>query len=254
MRFDYLTDDSEKSLVPFFSPMMLNITFNCVWIFGSLLLVFWPQKELFHFLKGHKAPLTFLSVFVGTLIVSSYISLRCGRGEIFTKNIFSRMVREGIATLEEKNDFLSYGLVQFILHTVFFLLLALPLLILSAAISGISLQAFLKGLSILFTASFLCRLVSFFIYMLLGRWSFVGFLTTRFFFIFFFFATFVFAVYANPIRLIYALHIGEEIQTSFQMNAYFFYIMIVTSAILILTLISNAIVRRRMLKEVQRAE
>jgi len=249
MRFDYLTDDSEKSLAPFFSPMMLSITFNCVWIFGLLLLVFWPQKELFYFLRDHKIPLAFLGVFVGTLLISSYVNLRCGRGEIFQKYLSFRMVREGVITLEEKYDFLSYGLVQSMLHNIFFILLAFPFLMLSATISGISFQVFAQALSILFTAPLLCRLLSFLIYLLLGRWGLVGFVLTRFFFVFFFVATGAFAAFANPILLIYAFYRGEEILTGFQINAYPLYIMIVTSAILILTLVNNAIMRHNILKE-----
>ena len=249
MRFYYLADDSEKSLAPFFSPLMLSVTFNCVWIFGALLLVFWPQKELFKFIRGHEIPLTFLGVFVGTLLISSYVNLRCGRGETFPKNIFSRMVREGVITLEEKHNFLSYGFVQSILHNIFFILLAFPLLILSATISGISLQVFAQVLSILFTAPLLCRLFSFLIYLLLGRWSLMGFLLARLFFIFFFFATGAFGAFANPILLIYAFHKGEKILTGSQMNAYSLYIMIVTSAILILTLVNNAIIRHNIIKE-----
>jgi hypothetical protein len=249
MRFDYLTDDSERSLTPFFSPKMLSITFNCVWIIGSLLLVFWPHKELFNFIRGHRVPLTFLGVFVGMLLISAYVNLGCGRGEIFPKNLFSRMIREGIITLEEKYDYLSYGLVQSILHNIFFILLAFPLLMLAATVSGISLQVFAQALSILFTAPILCRLLSFLIYLVFGRWGLVGFLSTRLFFVFFFFATGAFAAFANPILHIYAFYSGEEILTGFQINAYSLYLMLVTSAILILALINNAIIRHNILKE-----
>ena len=249
MRFDYLTDDTEKSLVPFFAPTMLSITFNCVLIFGLLLLVFWPYKELFDFIRGHRIPLTFLGVFAGTLLISSYVNLACGRGEIFPRDLFSRMIREGVITLEEKYNFLSYGLVQSILHNIFFIFLAFPLLMLSATISGISLQVFAQALSILFTAPLLCRLVSFLIYLLFGRRSLVGFILAKLFFVFFFFATGAFAAFANPILLIYAFHSGEEILTGFQINSYSLYIMLVTSAILILTLINNAIIRHNIPKE-----
>lgn len=249
MRFDYLTNDGEKSLAPFFSPMMLSITFNCVWILGFVLTVFWPLKELFNFIQGHEIPLSFLGTFVGALLIYSYVNLRCGRGEIFPKNIFSRMVREGITTFEEENDFLSYGLVQSILHTIFFILLVFPLLIFSAAISGITFQEFLKALSILFTASLLCRLFSFLIYLLFGRWSLVGLLSTRIFFIFFFFATWFLASFINPILLIYSLYKGEEIVTGSPINAFPLYMMIVTSSILLLTLANQVLVRRNMHKE-----
>jgi len=249
MRFDYLTSDSEKSLGPFFSPMMVSITFNCVWIIGVLLVALWPQKDLFHYLHGHKIPLTFLGTFVGTLLINSYVNLRCGRGEIFPKNIFSKMVREDVTTLEEEHEFLSYGFIQAILHVAFFILLAFPLLIFSANISGISFTVFSKALSIMFTASLLCRLFSFLVYLLFGRWSLTGYLSTRIFFVFFFFATGAFAAFVNPILLIYALYKGEEILTGSSMNAYPYYIMIVTAAILMVTLINHAIIKRNIFKE-----
>lgn len=249
MRFDYLTSDSEKSLSPFFSPMMVSITFNCVWIIGVLLLALWPQKELFHYLHGHKIPLIFLVTFVGTLMINSYVNLRCGRGEIFPKNIFSKMVREGVTTLEEEHEFLSYGFVQSILHVAFFILLAFPLLIFSANISGISLTVFSKTLSIMFTASLLCRLFSFLVYLVFGRWSLTGYLSARIFYIFFLFATGAFAAFVNPILLIYALYRGEEIPTGSSMNAYSYYMMIVTAAILIVILVNHAIIKRNILQE-----
>lgn len=249
MRFDYLTNDGEKSLGPFFSPMMLSITFNCVWIIGLLLVVLWPQRDLFHYVHGHKIPLTFLGTFVGTLLINSYVNLRCGRGEIFPKNIFSKMVREGVITFEEEHEFLSYGFVQSILHVAFFMLLAFPLLIFSANISGLSFTVFSKALSILFTASLLCRLFSFLGYLLFGRWSLMGYLSARIFYIFFFFVTGAFAAFVNPILLIYALHKGEEIFTGSSMSAYSSYIMIITAAILIVTLINHTIIKRNIFKE-----
>ena len=37
MKFDYLSDDSQKSLAPFFSGKMLSIIFNSVWILALIL-------------------------------------------------------------------------------------------------------------------------------------------------------------------------------------------------------------------------
>jgi uncharacterized membrane protein len=159
------------------------------------------------------------------------------------------MLREGVPTLEEEHEFLSYGFVQSILHVALFILLVLPLLIFSANISGISFIVFSKTLTIMFTASLLCRLFSFLAYLVFGRWSLTGYLTTRIFYVFFFFATGAFAAFVNPILLIYALYKGEEIPTGSSINAYSYYMMIVTAAILIAILINHAIINRNISKE-----
>ena len=85
--------------------------------------------------------------------MNSYVNLRCGRGEMFQESLLYKLENREIITLEEENDFFSYGLVGFLLHTIFLLLLLLPMLFISAGLSGISLQVLAKALSILFTQS-----------------------------------------------------------------------------------------------------
>ncbi len=249
MRFDYLTNDAERSLAPFFSPRMLAITFNCVLVLGSLLMVLWPQKAPFNFIAEHRIPLVFLGIFVAALLIHSYVSLRCGHGEISADDFLARLERKQLITLEEEYEFLSYGLVGSLLHTLFLLLLMLPPLIASAAISGISLQVFAKAFSILFTTPLLCRMFGFLIYLFCGKWSRIGYVLTRMFFILFIFVTGLFAGFANPILLIHSFHRGEEILTRFPLSAYSLHMIMVTSAILLLTLANQAMVRRNMHKE-----
>lgn len=249
MRFDYLADPTEKSLAPFFSPRMLSVTFNCIWILGVLLMVFWPKKGLFNFIEENEIPLVFLPTFVAALLINSYVNLRCGRGEMYPKDILYKLEGKGVTTFEEENDFFSYGLVESLLHTMFLLLLLLPMLLVSAGLSGISLQVFAKALSILFTSSLLCRLFGFLMYPCSGKWSLVGYLSIRLFFIFFMFVTVVFAPFANPILLINALYKGEEILSPSPMSTYAVYMMLVTAAILLFTLANQAIVRHNIHRE-----
>ena len=101
----------------------------------------------------------------------SYLNLRCALGEIIPQSIFARLEREGVTTFEEERDYLAYEFPHSLLHTLVFHLLMLPFLILGAAITGISSQDFVLGLGILFTASLLCRQVSFFLLLILGRWQ-----------------------------------------------------------------------------------
>ena len=249
MRFDYLTNDTERSLAPFFSPRMLDITFACIWILGLLLMILWPFKAPSHFIEEYRIPLIFPAIFVAALLINSYVNLLCGRGEMSRGDFLARYERKEVITLEEEHDFFSYGLVESLLHSLFLLLLMLPLLIVSATISGISLPVFAKVLSILFTASLLCRMFGFLIYLLYGRWSKVGYLLTRMFFIFSIFLTVFFAGFANPILFIYSIHRGVEIPSGFPMSAYSLYIIIVACAILLLMLANQAMVRRNMHKE-----
>lgn len=246
MRFDYLYTPTEKSLAPFFSPRMLSITFNCVWILCVLLMVFWPKMGLFNFIEENEVPLVFLRTFVAALLVNSYVNLRCGRGEMYPEDIRYKLENKEVITFEEENDFFSYGLVEALLHTTFLLLLLLPILIVSASLSGISLQVFAKALSILFTSSLLCRLFGFLIIPCYRKWSWVGYFSIRLFFIFFMFVTGVFAPFANPILLVNSFHTGEEILPRSPVSTYAVYMIVVTAAILLLTLVNQAIVRRNM--------
>ena len=249
MRFDFLYDSSERSLAPFFSQRMLSITFNCVCIIGVVLMVFWPKKGLSNFIGENEIPLVFLPTFVATLLISSYVNLRCGRGEMYPEDILYKLKSKEITTFEEENDFFSYALVESLLHTMLLLLLLLPMLVVSASLSGISLQVFAKAISILFTSSLLCRLFGFLMYACCGKWSWVGYLSIRLFFIFFMFVTVVFAPFVNPIVLINAFYTGEEILARSPMSTYAIYMMVVTAAILFLTLVNQAMARRNMHRE-----
>ncbi len=249
MRFDYLTNDAERSLAPFFSPRMLGITFNCVLILGLLLMLLWPKTDPFNFIEGQRIPLIFSGIFAAALLINSYVNLRCGRGEMLPDDFLTRLEEKDVITLEEEYGFFSYGLVQSLLHTLFLLLLMLPVLIVSATVSGISLEVFAKAFSVLFTASLLCRMYGFLMYLCYGRWSRGGYLLSRIFFILFIFVTGFFAGFANPILLIYFLHRGEEILTGFPLGAYSLYMIIVTGAIMLLILSNQTMLRRNIQKE-----
>ena len=209
MKFFYITHDDEKSLAPFFSPLMSSITFNYLWILGAILLISWPHRSLYQYIQSHNMPLTFMVVFASSMIMISYIQIRCGRGEVFVKDSYGKMMREGIRTFEEENGFLFYALPQSLLHILFFIFLSLPLLTFAASISGVGIENLLMALFILFTSALVCRWFAFFIYLLLGRWSLWGYLLPRFFFILIFFITALFNDFANPVLLFNLFFEGE---------------------------------------------
>ena len=244
MKWDSIFGESEKDLAPIFSSSMVSITMGCLWVMGLILVLSWPFRFLFQYIEGFRIPQTFLSTFVGGLIMVSYLNLRCALGEIIPQSVFARVEREGVTTFEEERDYLAYEFPRSLLHTLVFLLLVLPFLILGAAITGISSQDFVLGLGILFTASLLCRQAAFFLLLILGRWRVSGYVGARLFYFIFLFATAFMAPFLNPILLLVKLHYGEGVPIGPVIASPFPYFLVVLSTILIFLLVNQWIIRR----------
>ncbi len=246
MKYYYLTDESEKSLAPFFSKMVLSTAFTCVVIVGLLVLVLWPREPVGSYIIADRVSFVFFLVFGATLIVSCYLSIYCGRGESIPRFYFIRNHSDQ-PTFEKEIDFLRYGLIQFVLHTLILLLLFLPALILAASISAVSLITFAQGVLIIFCASFLCRLFAFLVYLIGGRLSTAGYLVARGFMIIFLFGTLVFESQINPLQLLHMLNKSPQITGL----TFITHIVVVSSAIVLLTMINHKLVRRHMRLEMK---
>ena len=245
MKPDYLTSITENHLTPFFSPRMLKLYFDCIWTFGLLLLVFWPKKMLYDYIYHYSAPMSFSAGFTAALIIISYISLRCGRGEMVHTGYVRRMERKEVVFAEETHGFLSYGLIEFFLHTKLLILILFPMLIWASGVSGVSLNLFAKAVLVLFLTSLVCRMFGFLMYLIFGKWSKTGYISARFFFILFIFLTGLFAPFANPIRLIHTLWVKEKMITWSLTGAFSIFIFLSACLALSLILAINIILRRR---------
>jgi hypothetical protein len=240
MKYYFLTDDSEKSLAPFFSKTVLSASFTGVVVISILLIICWPRQPLSVFIVENKTPLVFFMIFAGTLIVNSYINLCCGCGEMIRRGYHIIKYRTDLSTFEMENDFLKYGLVEFLSHSLILLLLFLPHLILAASISAVAFNLFLKAVSILYTASLLCRMFGFMVYLFWGRTSIIGYFLARTFMIVFIFGTFFFAPFLNPLHFLYLLN-GSPSGIGLP---FAFYMMTVIFAILLLIGVNHFLVRR----------
>ncbi len=249
MKFFYISHDDEKSLAPFFSPLMSSITYNYIWILGVILLISWPHKSLYQYIQSHNMPLTFMAVFAASMIMISYIQIRCGRGEVFVKDSYSKMMREGVRTFEEDNGFIIYGLPQSIMHILFFVFLSLPMLILAASISGVGIEHLLMALFILFMSALVCRWFAFLIYLILGRWNFWGYLLPRIFFILIFFITAFYNDFANPVLLLNLFFEGEVSVLQDDMSKYPLFIMLSMGLSLILGISLHFLIKHSRGKE-----
>jgi hypothetical protein len=240
VKYHYLTDDSEKSLAPFFSKAVLSACFISVVIICISLILCWPRQPLSGFVGENKIPMVFFVIFSATLIVNSYINLCCGCGEFIRRGFYIIKYPNDMATFEKENDFFTYGLIAFLLHSQIMLLLFLPLLILAASISAVSFFPFLEAFSILYFAALLCRMFGFMVYLIWGRTSTVGYFVARIFMIFFIFGTFFFAPFLNPLEILYLLNKS----TADTGLPFALYMMTVSFAILLLIAANHFLVRR----------
>ena len=99
MKYHYLTDNSEKSLAPFFSKMVLSASFVGAVIVSALVLLFWPRNPISDFIISDKVPLFFFLIFGATLIIYCYVNLCCGCGE---------MIRRGYHIIKYRTDLSTF--------------------------------------------------------------------------------------------------------------------------------------------------
>ena len=244
MKLYFLTDESEKSLAPFFSKHVLGSLMAAVAITALVLVVFWSRQPLAEILAGGNVPTTFFLVFSAALLAASYVNLCCGAGELVRRSYYLMVNQTEDPVHEKEVAFYRYGLIEFFLHTVLLLLPFLPLLFLAAFGSAVSMPAFAMAVSILFTASFFCRMSGFLVYLIWGRSSTLGYFVARAHMVIFVIATIFVIPAVNPLRLIYQLnHSPDGLGRAFAI-----YTAAVSFAIAVMILISNAIVNRHINK------
>ena len=240
MNFYFLTDESEKSLAPFFSKHVLEAVMAGVVIVGVLLIIFWSRRPLSELIAAGDAPTIFFLIFSATLIVYSYLNLCCGGGDLVRRSYHMLNYQTDNPTHEKEIAFYRYGMVEFFLHTLLLLLPFLPLLSLAAFGSAVSMITFIMAVSTLFATSLFCRLSGFLTYLFWGRSSTLGYFAARALMIFFVFATILFAPAINPLRILYLLNQRPDSRG----DEFAIYMAVVSVAILTLILVNNALVNR----------
>jgi|GEM_PF-1112967 len=244
MKYYFLTDDSDRSLAPFFSTRLLETVMAGVVIVGVFLIVFRSRQPISELMvSGNKPPDFFLS-FAATLIVISYVNLCCGGGDLVSKGYYIINYQTDKPTYEKELGFYRYGMIEFLMHAFLLLLPFLPLLSLAAFSSAISMGTFLMAVGVLYTSSLFCRMSGFLAYLSWGRSSTLGFFAARALMIIFVFLTVLFAPAINPLHLLYRLNQSPDT------GGYPFaiYTAVVSFAILILILVNSALIRRHINK------
>jgi uncharacterized membrane protein len=244
MKFYFLTDESDKSLAPFFAKRVLEAVMASVALVGAFLIVFWSRRPLSELIASGNEPTIFFLILAATLIVNSYVNLCCGGGEMVRKGYHIINYPTDKPTHEKEIDFYRYGMIEFLWHTLLLLLPFLPLLSLAAFSSAVSMIPFIMAVSVLYTTALFCRMSGFLVYLSRGRSSTLGYFAARALMIFFVFATILFAPAINPLQLLYRLNQSPDSRG----YPFAIYMAVVSFVILILILANNALVRRHMNK------
>lgn len=245
MNVYYLTDESEKSLAPFFSKRILKAVMAGVTIVAAMLVISWPRRPFSEIIAAADEPVTFFLVYSAALIVNSYISLCCGGGDMIRKGYHIISYQPDKPTWEKEIDFYRYGLVQFVLHTLLLYLPFMPLLAATAFSMAVPGSAVFMAAGVLYTTSLTCRLIGFLIYLWRGRASTLGYFAARLLMILFVFATIFPLPVLNPLRILYRLH-HHPTDSGYP---FAIFMAVVSFVIFVLILWSSLLVRRYMQKE-----
>jgi hypothetical protein len=241
MKYYFLTDESEKSLAPFFARQVLAAAMAGTVLVGGVLLVFWPHRALAEVMLTGSRPAVFFFVFAAALVVNAYINLCCGAGDMIRKGRHMMGYPADPPTYEIQIGFYRYGLVEFLSHALALLLLDMPLLAPAAFISAVSWKAFLMAVAIVYSAALLCRLAGFTAYLFWGRSSTLAYFAARAAMIIFVFLTVLFARPINPLYLLYRLNQSPDGSGS----SFGLYMAVAMAAVLFFVWADNALVRRR---------
>jgi hypothetical protein len=247
---EYFTDESGKTLIPFISSEMCSFAFYTVMILTGLVVVTWPWQGFVPFMREQRIPYSFPTAFIALVVISTYLNLRLGRGEIAINKQFTRpKAHQHFTPSEVAYPFGRYTLITFCLHIVFWLLPYFPILILVTAISGFSLLTFGKAVSIVFIATLLCRLFGFLMYLLWGNTSIVGYLFSRVFLAASIYVTGFLAPALNPVRVMFLLDLDSDKLVLSLRSAYAVYMLIMLASVSVLIILAGFLVRKKRKKE-----
>ena len=222
----YFHDSSGHSLVPFFSKYVMSSSFYAMLILSGVAVVTWPWQGFVTFMQEQRTPYTFFVVGLALLATQTYLHLRIGRGEIGINYYFTReKIHQQYLPTEILMPFLQFGFPRACLQILTMLLPFLPILLLVVVVSGVSLLTLLKTLSVVFTASLICRLWGFFVYELWGNSSVLGYFLVRAFLGCVIYLSAFLKVPVSPFSVLYRINVKYVFLQRLPITPYMFYML-----------------------------
>jgi hypothetical protein len=241
-------DQAGISLVPFSPRLMLSAACTAVVITAAVVMACWPHQPLAAYVTANDLPLAFFAAFSVSLIIQSYLNLRWGRGEMIEKDDYFHR-KEDLSAPKRPVDFIPRGLTACAIHTALLASPFLPMLILGAALSGVSLQAFTQALAVVVATSLLCRLAGVMVFLGQGKRSSLGYMASRCLLTAVVFGTLLFAPTINPIHILYRLQFDPD---NLVKHSGYLYAAGVAPAIFCLAIVNHWLAGRHPREEAQR--
>jgi hypothetical protein len=220
MRRNYSLDHFTGVDSPFKIKKVLTTLNAFVWLLFLLLLLVWPKRGLFFYIKEQDLPLTYLFVFELTFVLIGYLNLQCGNGEIYQKMM---TIKVRYDNAQERYFFNYRGIFWSLLHISFLMLPVLPLLLVASLLSGININIFLNSIMVIFQFSIVFRLIGVLIFLILNPNNKLSFFISRVLFIMITGFSWYISPLISPIHIFTTLHYGKFFG-GFGTTQYFFFL------------------------------
>jgi hypothetical protein len=191
----------------FLAKTPLTVALHYLMVLASVLFVIWPKSQ---FLRVGSPPLTFsIEAIVATLIMA-YLSFSYGAsrlGDEMAQVSPRTLVRQGLAP-----DRAVLGLTHLTLgHTLFFVLLALPLLVAAAHVSGISTANFARALLLILVCTLAYRWLGLLTLCIWEERDFLRYVAARVAFVVLVIATAFILPASNPLLGLISMTFGQDL-------------------------------------------
>jgi hypothetical protein len=174
---------------------------------ATVLFVIWPKSQ---YLRVGSPPLTFsIEAIVATLIVA-YFSFSYGAGKFGDDTAPISPTALLGPSLSRRGAVVGLTVLT-LLHTLFFVVLALPLLIAAARVSGVSTPNFARALSIMVLCTLTYRWIGILTLCVWERQDFMRYLVARAAFVAFLLGSAFFLPSINPLLGLISMSFGEEL-------------------------------------------
>ena len=192
----------------FLSKAPLTAALHYLLALAAVLFVIWPKSQ---YLRVGSPPLTFSIEAIVATVILAYLSFSYGAGKLGdetapvspTAVVGPRLSRNGAVL----------GLtVLTIGHTLFFVILALPLLVAAAHVSGISTENFGRALMLMVICTLAYRWLGLLMLCLWERQDFVRYVVARVAFVGFVLGSAFFLPSLNPLLGLISMSFGEELR------------------------------------------
>jgi hypothetical protein len=191
----------------FLSKDPLTAALHYLLTLATVLFVIWPKSQ---YLRVGSPPLTFNIEAIVAMVIMAYLSFSYGAGKLgdeMSQVSPQLLISQGFS----RRDMLAGLTVLTLSHTLFFVVLALPLLVAAAHVSGVSTSIFGRTLLVMLICLLAYRWLGLLTLCLWERQDFMRYVMVRVAFVGFVLGSAFFLPSVNPLLALISMSFGEEL-------------------------------------------